>query len=63
MVPRSFREQINFCSHKKPNVPCRHIGKVSCCGFTALFMWFRKSKIVKYAVIVTFVAVQYTTFQ
>jgi len=43
-------------------MPCRHIGKVSCCGFTAHFMCFRKSKI-KYAVIVTFVAVQITAFE
>jgi hypothetical protein len=36
---------------------------MSCCGFTTLFMLFRNSKIIKYAVIVTFVAVQITAFE
>jgi hypothetical protein len=58
------------CYRKKPHVTCRHVGEVSCVYLTAIFVCFRKIKVInveqnffKYGVIVTFVACRYTALE
>jgi len=59
-----------FCYRRNPVVTCRHTGKVRCVQCTATFVCFQEIKVFKgkqiffkYAVLIKFVAVQYTTFE
>jgi hypothetical protein len=64
------RDELWFSYRIKPAVTCRHTGKASCVRCTTTFVCFQeinfftgKRIFFKYAVIIKFVAVQYTTFE